>query len=271
MLPAVITLMGLGLLFGAGLAFASRVLAVKRDERVEAIEEVLPGANCGACGFAGCSALSEALVEGEADVQACPVGDSEALARVAEILGQEADLGASRQVAKVRCRGTEDAAETRFSYAGIKDCQAAGAIAGGHKVCEHGCLGMGSCVQACPFDCMYMKDGVPVVVEEDCTGCGNCVEACPRSIIELAAEDQPVFLYCVSTAGPREARQACSNACMGCGLCARTCEQDAIEMQDNLPVFDFDKCNACGACVEACPTDALGQPPVLREAAGSSE
>lgn len=269
MLPAVLTLMGLGLLFGAGLAFASRVLAVKRDERVEAIEEVLPGANCGACGFAGCSALSEALVEGEADVQTCPVSDSETLARVAQILGEETALDIPREVAKVRCRGTHDAAETRFSYAGIRDCAAAAETAGGHKVCEAGCLGMGSCVETCPFDCMYMKDGIPVVIEEECTGCGNCVEACPRDIIELASEDQPVFLYCVSTAGPREARDACSNACIGCGLCARTCEYDAITMKDNLPVFDFEKCTACGACVRVCPTDALGQPPATKEEAGS--
>ncbi len=260
MLPAVVTLMGLGLLFGAGLAFASRVLAVKRDERVEAIDEVLPGANCGACGFAGCSGLSEALVQGEAELEDCPVSDSEALTQVAEILGEEIAMDGSRDVAKVRCRGTLDAAETRFKYAGIQDCDAAAGVSGGHMVCEHGCLGMGTCAEACPFDIIEIHEGIPVINEAECNACGNCVEVCPRDIIQLQPEDQQVFLYCQTPAGPREARQACSNACIACGLCARTCEYDAIVMDDNLPEFDFDACTGCGDCVEACPTDALGQP-----------
>ncbi len=269
MLTPVITLMVLGLLFGAGLAFASHVLAVKRDERIEAIEAVLPGANCGGCGYAGCASFSEAVVGGEVRPAACSVAGSEALARVADILGEKIDASAVRNIARVRCRGTLGAARIRCKYAGIQDCAAIGAIAGGPWVCEFGCLGGGSCVDVCPFDAIYMgEDGIPAVDADRCTGCGRCAAACPRGIIDLAPEDAPVLLLCRSELGPREARKACDNACLGCGLCARRCPQDAIVMEGNLPVIDLDKCDACGTCVQACPADCLeqGKDPEKRDA-----
>ena len=262
MLPAVVALMSLGLLFGAGLAFASRVLEVKQDERIEAIEELLPGANCGACGFAGCANFSEAVVHGDVEATACPVSGPEVLERLGDILGEDLSLAGSRKVAKVRCRGHEEAAKNRFSYAGIPDCDAAEAVGGGHKACEYGCLGQGTCVRSCPFDAMEMSpEGLAVVDEEKCTACGNCVEACPRDIIEILPEDQNVFVMCTAELGPRDARKVCDNSCLGCGLCARRCPQDAIVMKDQLPVIDFDKCDGCGVCIEACPTDALYGPP----------
>ncbi len=258
MVQAALTLMVLGLLFGLGLAYASRVLAVKQDERIEAIEERLPGANCGACGFAGCTSFSEALVEGDAQVKACTVSGSDVLASIAEILGEDIDLSGEREVAVIRCRGTEEAAKVRFRYEGIADCAAAAQVGGGHKACEYGCLGQGSCVEVCPFDAIEMgPDGVPVVDEARCTGCGNCVEACPRDIIAVLPENRQVFLLCMAELGPREARQICTNACLGCGLCARRCPQDAIVMENDLPVFDFEKCDGCGTCVEVCPADSL--------------
>ena len=272
MMPAVVTLMGLGLLFGTGLAFASRVLAVKQDERVEAIEECLPGANCGACGFAGCSSFSEALVEGDANPDDCTVCGSDTLSRMAEILGEDLDLSEDKEIAVVRCRGTKEAAEDRFKYAGIADCSAAEQVAGGHKACEYGCLGQGSCVDVCPFDAIFIsEEGIPVVIEEKCTACGNCVEACPRDIIDIVPENQNVFLLCNAEYGPREARQVCSNACIACGLCARTCPHDAIVMQDNLPSFDFDECDGCGACVEACPADCLELSAILQQSTEEKE
>ncbi len=265
-LPAVLTLMLLGLLFGLGLAYASRVLAVKQDERVEAIEDRLPGTNCGGCGFAGCTNFSEALVEGDADVTACTVCGSDTLARIAEILGEDLDLSAEREIAVVRCRGTEEAAARRFRYEGIPDCAAAAEVGGGHKACEYGCLGQGSCVEVCPFDAIHMTpDGVPFVESSRCTGCGRCVEACPRGIIDVQPERQQVFLLCMAELGPREVRKLCTNACLGCGLCARRCPQEAIVMQRQLPVFDFDKCDGCGTCVEVCPADSLRLSSALEE------
>ncbi|MFO8059242.1 MAG: RnfABCDGE type electron transport complex subunit B [Bacillota bacterium] len=264
MLAPVATLMILGLLFGAGLAFASRVLAVKRDERIEAIEAMLPGVNCGGCGYAGCSAFSEAMVRGEASVMACSVCSNEVLAKVAEILGEEIDTSAVKTVALVCCWGTRDAAKARFSYSGIADCAAMEAIAGGHKLCEYGCLGGGSCVDACPFGAITMgKEGIPVVDVDRCTGCGKCVEACPRDIIDMVPVNQPVLLLCRAELGPRDARKVCSNACIGCGLCAKRCPQDAITMKNHLPVVDFDKCDGCGICIQVCPADCLESGEVL--------
>ncbi len=260
MIYAIATLMALGLLFGAGLAFAARVLAVKRDERVEAVEEALPGANCGACGFAGCHAFAEATVEGEADPTECPVGGIEVWEEVARILGQQISAEGNRLVAKVRCRGTKDAAADRFQYVGELDCEAANNLAGGHKECEYGCLGLGNCVRVCPFDAIFMGDeGLPIVDEEKCTACGKCVEACPRDIIELMPEDLPVYVMCVSHDGPRESRQACKNACIACGLCVRK-YPEAYSLEDNLSVIDYDNCDGCEGAIEICPTGALRPP-----------
>lgn len=257
MLEAAVTLMVLGLLFGAGLAYAARVLEVKRDERIEAIEKALPGINCGACGHAGCAAFSEALAAGDVEVTACTVSDSRTLTLLAELLGEEVDTTASRRIARIRCRGTEEAAK-RFRYSGLQDCAAAHGVAGGHMICEHGCLGMGSCVAVCPVDALYMGDeGLPIVDPERCTGCGACVQACPRDVIAVLPEDQPVLLTCVAPMGPREAVRACSNACLGCGLCERRCPEGAIVMENNLPVIDFERCTGCGVCVGVCPADSL--------------
>lgn len=258
MLEAVVTLTALGLLFGAGLAYAGRVLEVKRDERIEAVEKTLPGINCGACGFAGCAGFSEALVHGEAAMKACTVSDSETLARIAELLGEEVDTSVARRIARVRCRGTDEAAELRFRYAGMKDCAAAQGVAGGHKVCEYGCLGMGSCVAVCPVDAIRMgEEGLPIVDIERCTGCGACVQACPRGVIDMLPADQPVLLNCLAQMGPREAARACANACLGCGLCERRCPEGAIVMENNLPIIDFERCTGCGVCVGVCPADSL--------------
>jgi len=260
LLHAVATLMALGLLFGAGLAFAARVLAVKRDERIEAIEEALPGANCGGCGFAGCTAFAEALVHGESSPMDCPVAGSGMWQHIAHILGQEVEVDENRQVAVVRCRGTHDAAKDRFQYVGEPDCDAAHAVAAGHKVCEYGCLGLGNCVRVCPFDAIFMADnGLPVIDEEACTACGNCVDACPRGIIEILPENLPVYVMCVSHDGPRESRQACKNACIACGLCVRKFP-DAYRLEDNLAEVDYENCEGCEGAIDICPTGAL-QPP----------
>ena len=268
MVEAILTLMTLGLLFGAGLAFASRVLAVKRDERIEAVEAALPGGNCGACGKAGCGMFAEALVEGRTQIFSCPVADPENLERIAEILDLDIDTDSDRKVAVVRCQGDDEVAKDRFRYIGIKDCNAAQMVAGGHKACEYGCLGQGTCVgdDVCPFDAIYMgPNGLPVIIEEKCTGCGNCVEACPRNIIALMPQGLPVYVLCVSHDGPKYARKACDKACIACGMCVRKCPNEAFVLEDKLAVVDYDKCQAAGVCIDVCPTGALVGP------AGSEE
>ncbi|HHY45671.1 MAG TPA: RnfABCDGE type electron transport complex subunit B [Firmicutes bacterium] len=249
---------GLGALFGVALALAAKKFAVEQDPRFEKIVEVLPGANCGGCGYPGCSGLAEAISKGSAPVDACPVGGAAVAAKVATIMGQEPVKGYVRKVARVMCGGDRANASTRFLYSGLNDCKAAGLVAGGPKACTYGCLGLGSCVRACPFDAMRMGDnGLPIVDEEKCTGCGKCVAACPRNLIVLVPDSSKVNVYCKSEARGAQVRKVCKVGCIGCGLCVKVCPNSAIVLENNLASILPEKCDACGRCVEKCPTKCI--------------
>jgi len=254
-------ILGLGLMgaiFGLALALAAKKFAVEQDPRQEMIVEVLPGANCGGCGFPGCSGLAAAIVAGKAPVDACPVGGSTVAAKVAAIMGVEAGAAKERKVARVLCQGGTGQCGVRFVYDGFADCKAAQLVGGGAKACAYGCLGMGSCVAACSFDALHMgPDGLPVVDEEACTSCGRCVAACPRGIIQLVPESQSVTVLCRSYARGADVRKTCKVGCIGCGLCVKACPNGAITMDNNLAVIDPAKCDACGKCVEKCPTKSI--------------
>jgi len=259
MLIPIITMGALGLLFAAGLAVAYQKLKVEEDPKVAAINEALPQANCGACGFSGCRAFAEAVVKGDADANGCPVGGEETAARVADILGVEAGEMIKR-VARVLCRGDIAAAKDRGNYLGITSCYAAN-LTGGNKQCAYGCLGFGDCVRVCPFDAIHMgEDGLPVVEDEACTACGKCVDECPRNIIELAPLDQGILVFCRSLDRGPTAKKACKNACIGCGICVRACPEGII-LEDNLAVIkDYKKIEPEQMpAIEKCPTDAIGR------------
>jgi electron transport complex protein RnfB len=249
----------LGLLFSSGLAVAYKKLRVEEDPRVERISDILPQANCGACGFSGCRAFAEAVVKGRAETSGCPVGGQETATQVAEVLGQSAGEVIKR-VARVHCRGTKEAAKERGLYLGVATCAAAH-LAGGNKQCSYGCMGFGDCVRACQFDAMSMgEDGLPVIFEEKCTACGKCVDACPRDILELHPLTQNILVYCRSLDGPKAARKLCKNACIACGICARACP-DGIVMENNLAVIvDYGKIEEEQIpAIEKCPTKAIGR------------
>jgi len=244
-------------LFAFGLAIASKKFHVETDPRVQEIEEVLPGVNCGACGFAGCSAFAEGVAGGEARVNGCPVGGAAVAKLVAAIMGVESD-GLKRRVAQVLCKGGHTEAKERGGYDGPKDCRIAHATQGGDKACSYGCLGYGSCVAACQFGAMYMdENGLPVVIEENCTACGKCVDACPRDIIMLVDEEQGVHIRCRSLLTGRFVRQVCSVGCIACQRCVKVCPTGAIYMEDNLARINYDKCTNCQACVEVCPMNTI--------------
>ena len=258
-LVPVLTMAVLGLLFSTGLVLAYKKLKVEEDPRIEAVNEALPQANCGACGFSGCRAFAEAVVQGKADSNGCPVGGNDVAAEVAEILGVSAGAILKR-AARLLCRGTKEAAASRGLYMGITTCAAAHII-GGNKQCSYGCLGYGDCVLSCQFDAMEMGgDGLPVVREENCTACGKCVDACPRNLIELLPVEQNILVYCRSFDGPKASRKFCKNACIACGICARACPEQ-IYMDNNLAVIrnykkiDPEKIPA----IEKCPTNAIGR------------
>jgi len=259
MVSAIIGLGGMGLLFGAGLAFASKKFAIKVDSRIEEIVAALPGANCGACGYPGCSGYAEAIVNSGSNIKIdlCIPGGSDVSAEIARIMGMDAVDTNEAMVAVVQCQGDNEKAPRRFQYQGVKDCTAAQMIMQGDKACTYGCLGYGTCVAACPFNALIMgKNGLPVVLEDKCTGCGMCVKACPRSIMKLIPVSQKIYLGCVSQGKAREVKAVCSVGCIGCALCSKpkVTPSGAIVMNENLPEIINPLADDLINAVEKCPT-----------------
>ena len=254
---ALIELGFFGLLFGVGLAIAAKKFAVEVDPRVEQVMEVLPNANCGACGYPGCSGFAVAVAEGKAPVSGCVPGGAAVAAKIAELMGAEAEEK-EPLVAHLLCNGNTNNAKFIAEYDGIYDCNAAIMMGQAGKQCQFSCVGFGTCVKACNFDAMKIVDGIVEIDEEKCTGCGACVEVCPRNVLKLAPPRlNHVFIKCNSHDKGKDAKSACKVACIGCGACAKVCPYDAIEMQDNLAVMDYEKCTSCGICANVCPTNTI--------------
>ena len=264
-LSAVLVLGAIALVSAVILYVCSKKFAVKEDPRLGQVVEVLPGANCGGCGFAGCSGLAGALVKaadaGSLEGLMCPVGGSEVMGKVADLLGM-AIANAEAKVAVVRCNGTCELRQRIASYDGLRTCTAMHASGAGETGCGFGCLGCGDCVAACQFDAIHINEetGLPEVDEEKCTGCGACSKACPRNVIELrkkGPKGRRVFVSCVNKDKGAIAMKACKAACIGCGKCLKECKFEAITVENNLSYINSDKCRLCKKCVEACPTHAI--------------
>lgn len=256
-IKAALTLSGMGIVFGAGLAYASQKFAVEIDERVMAVREAVPGANCGACGYPGCDGFANAVVAGKAPVNGCPVGGAETVTKIAEIMGLAANASVKR-VARVKCEGHSDHCKNRFDYDGFDSCVAANMLNGGPKQCLSGCMGFGTCVQVCPFDAIFINDkGIAEVDKEKCTACNKCVEACPKMIIDLVPYEQLTIVACSNRERGPQVKKNCSVACIACGICQKNCPHDAIHVVNNLAEIDYDKCTNCMICVEKCPTKAI--------------
>lgn len=252
----VVAIGGMGLIFGALLAVAAKIFAVEKDERIPKIEECLPGANCGGCGFAGCSAAAAAIVAGEASINCCPVGGNDAAKKIAEIMGVEAKAE-EKMTAFVMCSGTADVTKNKYENNENIDCHTANRLGGGMKECAFGCLGFGSCVAKCMFGALSLQNGVAVVDREKCTNCGACMAECPRNIIKRVPYSAKAVVACTSKDKGKDTRSACGVGCIGCGICAKNCEAGAIEVIDNCATIDYKKCTGCGLCAEKCPRDAI--------------
>ena len=264
-LYAVIILCVLGGIFGIILAVASKVFAVEKDERLDLIAEALPGANCGGCGYAGCSAYAQAVIDGKAPLNACAAGGAAMAEKIAEIMGVSAEAG-EKMVALVRCSGGCNANLKFETYEGLDDCVAATKVLGGTTQCSYACIGFGTCVKACKFGALSIVDGVAVVNKEKCTGCMACTKVCPRGIIGAKPYSSKVWVPCHSKDKGADTRKYCTVGCIGCKLCEKACQFDAIHVADNLASIDYSKCTACGACVRKCPRKIIffdGELPVV--------
>ena len=242
-----------GIILGFFLGISGEKFKVEVDPKEEAILEVLPGNNCGGCGYAGCAGLAAAIAKGEAPVGQCPVGGEPVANQVGKIMGVEATSG-EKKVAFVKCAGTCEKAKVSYDYSGVKDCTAMAFVpAGGPKTCDYGCMGFGSCVKACPFDSIHIVDGIAKVDPATCKACGKCVAACPKKLIELVPINAAHLVKCNSKDKGKDVINACSVGCIGCHLCEKNCPSDAVHVIDNVAYIDQEKCTGCGICAEKCP------------------
>ncbi|MCL2205543.1 MAG: RnfABCDGE type electron transport complex subunit B [Treponema sp.] len=241
----------------AMLCVASRVMYVKVDERLAILTEAMPGVNCGACGYPGCSTYAEALLsDSSVKSNLCPPGGVEVAAKISEILGVEAE-GVTAKTAVVHCLGDRATQQQKMDYQGIKTCSAAKLLFSGSGACAFGCLGYGDCQVVCPTDAVCMEDSLARVKVHLCTGCGLCVKACPNNLISIDDASIPVDVMCSSIEKGAVVRKKCTKGCIGCGKCVRECPENAIVVQENLARIDHAKCTACQKCVELCTTTCI--------------
>ncbi|MPN09465.1 Electron transport complex subunit RsxB [bioreactor metagenome] len=255
---AVIIVAAIGLIAGIGLAVASIVMAVPVDEKADAILEVLPGANCGACGFSGCAGYSSALSKGETTkTNLCTPGGKEVSEQIAEITGL-ASGDVAPMAAVVLCQGNHQNCDLKLEYSGVKSCAMAQQLFGGPKDCIYGCIGFGDCVNVCPYNAIRICDGVAVINPLDCRACKMCINTCPKHIIELLPlHEEKAAVLCKNKEKGAVTRKQCKAGCIGCMKCVKTCEFDAITVTDNCAHINFEKCTGCGKCTEVCPVGCI--------------
>lgn len=265
---AVLLVSVIGILAGIGLAVASYFLSVEEDPKAAELVEVLPGANCGACGYSGCAGYAGALASGgETNCALCAPGGSKVAKQVAAILGGE--VGDQQpECAQVLCQGDCNHLKQKFDYQGIQTCSAMALVSQGPGVCDFGCLGLGDCAAACPFDAISIVDDLAVIHSDLCKGCRKCVAVCPHQLIRMfPRQKRKAAVYCQNQDKGAAAKKACSTACITCGSCVRECPKEAISLEKNRAVIDTERCVGCMKCVHKCPTHAIlpQMLPVMKE------
>lgn len=254
-LTAVLLLAALGLIAGLILAIASILMAVPKDEKAEALCELLPGANCGACGYSGCAGYADAMANHGEKVGLCSPGGEAVAKATGELLGVSGEV--ERITALVRCGGCEDVTARKLEYHGLPSCRAATQFYGGDWLCNYGCLGYGDCVKACEYGAISVENGLARVDASLCRGCTKCVSACPKKLIVMAGGATRGVVRCSSHDKGPKTRAACKVGCIGCGKCVKVCEHDAVQVTNYLSNIDPKKCIGCGKCAEACPVHCI--------------
>lgn len=258
----IISLSLLALISAIILYFVAQKFKIFEDPRIDEIQAILPAANCGGCGFAGCRNFAEALVKADTfDDLNCPVGGAEVMDTAAKMLGKE-PVAFDPLIAVLLCNGTPEYRPRTSRYDGVADCRISNNLYMGETDCSYGCLGNGDCVRACAFGAMYMDFtiGLPVISDDKCVACGACVKACPRNLIELrkkAKKDRKIYVACSNCDKGGPARRACKVACIACNKCIKVCEFGAITIENNLAYIDAKKCTFCRKCVAECPTNSI--------------
>ena len=246
----------IGLIAGIGLSVASIIMAVPVDEKAMAVRDVLPGANCGACGYSGCDGYAKALADGTAKNGLCAPGGTACANDIAAILGVAAGE-IKAKTAVVKCNGTCDKTGKAYKYDGVKSCAAINMIYSGDGKCSYGCLGLGDCIKACPNNAISICNGVAVINASSCIACGQCVSRCPKNLIEIVSGDSPAVVFCSNKDKGGQTRKQCSAGCIGCMRCEKTCTHDAIKVSNFVAYIDSDNCIGCGDCVSVCPSNCI--------------
>ena len=248
---------GSALLLGILIMITVKVFAIPVDEKLDSIRNLLPGANCGACGYSSCDGYAEALNEYDTNAGKCQVGGPDTAAELAVLLGLSSP-DFQPKVAQVLCQGTTENTKKRYEYTGTPTCAAANVLFSGPNSCSYGCLGFGDCALVCQFDAIDIVDGIARINAAKCTACGMCVAACPKMIIRILPKHLNAFtVRCRNKWPGAQTRKNCKVGCIGCQRCFKACEFGAISMEGPLAVIDGDKCTHCGKCLPVCPTSAI--------------
>ena len=254
---AVALMLGLGLAFGLILGYFSKKFHVHIDPRIEKVGELLPGANCGACGRSGCAAFAEEIVKENADPALCSPGGEETAQNIANFLGIKAE-SKEKTVTQIYCNGSNDKCGLKFEYQGVQDCKSLTILHGGNRDCNFGCLGLLDCMRACPFDAIEIgEDQLPHIIKDKCVACAKCISACPKKLITLIPYKKTVHILCSSHDKGAIVNKTCKAGCIGCMKCVKECPVTAIAMDNFLANIDYEKCINCGKCVKVCPKNVI--------------
>ncbi|MDD6011565.1 MAG: RnfABCDGE type electron transport complex subunit B [Oscillospiraceae bacterium] len=255
---AVVIVAAIGLIAGLGLAIASIVFAVPVDETEVKVRECLPGANCGACGYTGCDGYAQALAKGETlSCNLCIPGGNDTAKAVAEIMGLSVEE-MTPMVAAVMCQGNKLNVEEKLEYSGVHSCKIATQLFGGPKNCVHGCIGFGDCVAVCPYEAIFICDGVARINPDKCRACKMCIKTCPRGLIDLfPLNTAKAAVLCKNHDKGAQTRKQCKAGCIGCMKCVKACPAGAVSVENFCAKVDYEKCIGCGECHKVCPIGSI--------------